>query len=137
MSEDQDSLEALTPAHFLNMGPAQVIPEPMPELKCLDRWKIVQQQLAIFWKRFQLEYLSSLQQRTKWKLPQRNIQPNDLVLIKDANLPPQKWLMGRVVQTIMGSDGLVRVVSIKTQYGIIKRPIHKLVLFINTNNPLY
>ncbi|GFY01959.1 hypothetical protein TNCV_5098201 [Trichonephila clavipes] len=33
------------------------------------------------------EYLNQLQQRTKWNKPRRNLKVNDMVLLKEDNLP--------------------------------------------------
>lgn len=54
------------------------------------------------------------------------MKPGDVVLVKDERLPPLKWIMGRVIETHPGSDGLIRVCSVKTQNGIFKRPVVKL-----------
>ncbi|XP_045530723.1 uncharacterized protein LOC123718350 [Pieris brassicae] len=48
-----------------------------------------------------------------------------LVAIHDANTPPGKWAMGRVVELHPGTDNIVRVVSLKTKNRVIKRPIVK------------
>ncbi|XP_049886626.1 uncharacterized protein LOC126381140 [Pectinophora gossypiella] len=50
----------------------------------------------------------------------------DLVIVQDDNLPAGKWPMARVIELHPGSDGYVRVVSLKTENGIIKRPVVKL-----------
>ncbi|KAJ8972268.1 hypothetical protein NQ314_000251 [Rhamnusium bicolor] len=44
-----------------------------------------------------------------------------LVLIKNDNQPPNKWLLGRIQQLFPGKDGISRVASITTSKGIIKR----------------
>jgi hypothetical protein len=41
-------------------------------------------------------------------------------------ISPGKWALGRVLEVHPGSDGLVRVVTLKTKVGILKRPITKL-----------
>lgn len=46
--------------------------------------------------------------------------------MKDDNLPPQYWKMGKVENTYVGADNLVRVADVRTKNGTIKRPIHKL-----------
>ncbi|KAJ8980186.1 hypothetical protein NQ317_011431 [Molorchus minor] len=50
-----------------------------------------------------------LQTRTKWKEkhPER-LQPGVLVFIKDKNLPPLKWAMGRVLEVHKDADGHTR-----------------------------
>jgi len=53
-----------------------------------------------FWKRWHQEYLTSLQKRQKWS----NIALDNIVLVKDSNLPPAAWLLTRVVETHPGPD---------------------------------
>ncbi|UYV64515.1 hypothetical protein LAZ67_3001068 [Cordylochernes scorpioides] len=48
-----------------------------------------------------------------------------LVLLKEDNLPPLKWRMGRINQVYPGEDGLVRVVSVKTADGDLRRAVAK------------
>ncbi|UYV68353.1 hypothetical protein LAZ67_5003996 [Cordylochernes scorpioides] len=43
-------------------------------------------------------------------------------------MPPARWLMGRVVETYPGKDGLVRVVSVRTPVGVLRGPLVRLVL---------
>ncbi|GFW66135.1 histone-lysine N-methyltransferase SETMAR [Trichonephila clavipes] len=52
---------------------------------------------------------------------------NQLVLLKDPNTKPLDWPMGRILEVFPGSDGLVRVVNVKTSTGILKRAITKVV----------
>jgi Family of unknown function (DUF5641) len=49
-----------------------------------------------------MEYLQCLQHRPKWLKEQPNIQPGDLVLIKDETLPIQQWKMGRAQEVRPG-----------------------------------
>ncbi|UYV74218.1 SRGAP1 [Cordylochernes scorpioides] len=65
---------------------------------------------------------------TKWKTISPNVDINTLVLIKEERMPPAGWLMGRVVETHPGKDGLVRVVSVRTSVGVLRRPLVWLVL---------
>lgn len=127
---DPTDLTALTPAHFLVGGALTTLPEPslintyVPPLK---RWKLVQKMYQDFWAIWSSEYLSRLQQRPKWIQRSRNLQINELVLIKDNRLPPSKWLLGRILEVHPGDDGLVRVVSVKCSNGTtMKRPVSKI-----------
>ncbi|GFV93816.1 hypothetical protein TNCV_367151 [Trichonephila clavipes] len=54
---------------------------------------------------------------------------NQLVLLKDPNTKPLDWPMGRILEVFLGSDGLVRVVNVKTSTGILKRAITKKTVF--------
>ncbi|KAJ8956901.1 hypothetical protein NQ318_014319 [Aromia moschata] len=71
-----------------------------------------------FWKRWNLEFLHTLQQRSKWTDPSTPI--------KTIHLPPLHWRVGRVFETHPGSDNVVRVVTLKTALGTLKRPVVKL-----------
>lgn len=73
-----------------------------------------------------MEYLSQLQKRPKWVQKLQNRKENDVILIKEDNLPANHWLMGRVTTTHPGHDGIVRVITVQTKRGTFKRPISKL-----------
>ena len=51
-----------------------------------------------------------------------------LVVLRQEHLPPTAWKLGRVVQVYPGIDGHVRVADIKTENGIVRRPVVKLVI---------
>ena len=68
-----------------------------------------------------------MQKRTKWLEPNYSLQAGDLVIIKDDLYPPARWLLGRVTDVHPGSDGLVRVATVKTANSQYKRPLAKLV----------
>jgi hypothetical protein len=50
----------------------------------------------------------------------------DIVLIHDDSTPPTKWQLGRILKLHVGTDQKVRVVTMKTQTGEIKRSIVKI-----------
>ncbi|XP_044249352.2 uncharacterized protein [Drosophila takahashii] len=131
MSEDPTDLLALTPGHFLIGGPLLSTAEP--EIKgeaqsIINRWQHLKAQHQQFSSRWKEEYLKELHKRNKWLSPSRNLQVDDMVVIKDDNLPSNDWLLGRIVAAIPGADTRVRVVDILTSRGTIQRPVHKLVL---------
>lgn len=130
ITDDINDLNFLTPSHFLIGTNITAIPEPNYEhLKetYLSRWQNIQKRIQGFWKIWSANYITSLQERSKWQTEQRNLQLGDLVLIKDDGLPPSRWAMGRVLSLKPGHDGLVRVVKLKTQTGELDRPVVKLV----------
>ena len=94
----------------------------------------------VFWNRWRKEYLQSLQSRVKWTEQKRNFNAGDVVLLKDPDsdrikVPRNNWPMGVVVNTFPGEDGLVRSVEVKVASGsIMKRPIAKLVLLVESSN---
>ncbi|KAJ8910205.1 hypothetical protein NQ315_014376 [Exocentrus adspersus] len=73
------------------------------------------------------EYILQLQTRSKWKTTfQNQLKAGGLVLIKEDGVPPLKWLLGRIVETFPGADGIIRAASVKTTSGVYKRPAVKL-----------
>jgi len=54
----------------------------------LHRWKLVRQMYQSFWKRWQREYLSQVQSRSKRTKEQKNLQVGDPVLVMEDSLPP-------------------------------------------------
>ena len=52
------------------------------------------------------------------------------MLLKDENLPLQKWALGRIIKLYFGEDKRVRVVEVKTQSGVYKRPISKICIIL-------
>ena len=79
-----------------------------------------------FWQRWHAEYLVNLRQLNKWYNPSRNLSVGDIVILRDQNVIPTKWSMGKIVQV---HDGLVRVVTVKTQAAwYIKTTNHQILL---------
>lgn len=126
LTEDPEDIDFLTPAHFLASGPNLTILETENDLR--TRWYLVQKIYRDIWTRWKNEYLSQLSVRAKWRQVQKDLNLNDIVVIKDENLPPGKWALGRVVELHPGGDGHVRVVTLRTKNGLIKRPVVKLSL---------
>ncbi|XP_055309642.1 uncharacterized protein LOC129573281 [Sitodiplosis mosellana] len=131
MSDDPDDLTALTPSHFLIGEPIKL---PLPSRHDLTPkmavglFKELQSRTNSFWQRWSEEYLSTLMERPKWREEQKNLRPGQLVLIKNENLAPTYWPMGRILQTKKSDDGCVRSVKVKTHNGALERPVQKLVV---------
>ncbi|KAJ8973948.1 hypothetical protein NQ317_013387 [Molorchus minor] len=90
-----------------------------------------------FWSRWSKKCLVERQRRNKWGYERENLQIGQLVLIKDDNLPPLVWKLGRIVELFPGPENKVRVVKIKTQRSELKRAITKLCPQpIDRNQPL-
>ncbi|XP_011883920.1 PREDICTED: uncharacterized protein LOC105571060 [Vollenhovia emeryi] len=131
LRDDSETLEVLTPGHFLIGSNLTLSPEPsllqLNENR-ISRWQRVRQLTEKFWKLWNCDYLNTLQQRSKWKTIQSPVKEGQIVLIRQPNLPPCKWEMGRITQCHAGSDGLTRVVTVKTATTEYKRPIVKICL---------
>ncbi|XP_067119162.1 uncharacterized protein [Centruroides vittatus] len=121
LSVDPDDLEVLTPAHFLIGRSIDTIPDI--DLKSLSdsrlsHWQRVTKMTQIIWKRWTNTYLNNLQQRNKWMIERDNIKIGTLVIIKEDNIPIYGWW--EELQVFPGSDGKVRVVSVKTKNGTVE-----------------
>lgn len=125
----------LTPGHFLIGQPILAIPGPndLHEISNGNRWHLVQQFATHFWRRWSREYLHQLQQRQKWATPMRNIEVGD-----DETMVSNRWRIGRVTHTHPGTERHVRVVSVKTSTGTLKRSIVRVSVLpienVNTQN---
>ncbi|XP_071794595.1 uncharacterized protein [Asterias amurensis] len=133
VSDDVNDMEPLTPSHLLLLRAGVVLPPGIFDKKNLygrRRWRQVQYMYMadVFWRRWIGEYLPALPVRQKWSKPQRNVQVDDMVLVVDNDLPMNKWLLGRVVETYPGKDQLVRAVKVKTKSSTLTRPVQKLCL---------
>jgi len=131
VSVDPNDFSVLTPGHFLVGAPLTAVPElSLTDVKegRLSRWQLVQKMTQHFWRRWSGEYISRMQQRPKWLQQSNKIKLNSLVLIKDERYPPLKWKLGRVTELHPGTDGLVRVVSLRTAEGEFQRPVVKVCL---------
>ncbi|XP_043866268.1 uncharacterized protein LOC122757620 [Drosophila mojavensis] len=68
---------------------------------CLDRWQRMTYIQQLFWKRWSEEYLIILQQRGKWRTPRPSVKINDVVCVKDENLPPLKWPLPGLLKLLL------------------------------------
>lgn len=132
LTNDPSDLRVLTPGHFLIGDSLTTTAEPSLmdiQFNRLSRWQRVQRMQQDFWVRWSNEYLPELQERVKWKTQQSNIQLGTLVLIKEDNLPPLQWSVGRIAELHPGADNVVRVVTVKTSTGHFKRAIQRICPF--------
>ncbi|KAH9636357.1 hypothetical protein HF086_002591 [Spodoptera exigua] len=74
-----------------------------------------------FWTRFSHEYVVWLQERTKWCRSSGELKEGTMVVVKDNNLHPLMWLLGRIKRVLPGRDGVARVADILTKKGVIRR----------------
>ncbi|KAI5637925.1 hypothetical protein NE865_09300 [Phthorimaea operculella] len=118
----------LSPGHFMIGRPLTSVPSAKIDDKrtTLSRYQAIEKRRQQFWNRWQRDYISELQQRTKWKTNTDKLRIGDLVLIQEDNVPPINWRLGRVEQLIPGSDGISRVADIKTVRGTIRRALTRL-----------
>ncbi|CAK1578182.1 unnamed protein product [Parnassius mnemosyne] len=98
-SGDPDDPVPLTPGHFLIGQLLVVAPDSNYEIQnmsTLRRWQLTQRMIQNFWRRWSKEYLVNFFQRYKWNSQISEPKVDDIVLVKEDNLSPAKWLYGRV-----------------------------------------
>ena len=133
-SNDPDDLDPLSPSNLLTMKTSVVLPLAgvfqHADVYMRRRWRRVQYLANLFWTRWKREYLPTLQERSKWNSPKRNLAVGDVVLLKDDSYPRSIWPMGGVIRTEADKNGLVRPVHLKTQTSELRRPVDKVVLLL-------
>lgn len=121
----------LTPGHFLIGEPLVLVPDRNYErsnIGTLKRWQYLQRLTQDFWRRWSQEYLTSMVHRYKWSQREPEPKIGDIALVKEDNLPPGKWLLGKILMKHPGTDGITRVVTLKCKDSVIKRPTCKLCI---------
>ena len=126
MTEDQLDLIPLCPAMFMRGIKAAPFPEVV-DLKFdlteeYQKRQSLQQELKL---RFRNEYLALLVQRAKEK---RRNHPTvgDVVLVGADDQKRIQWPLGRIIELIPGRDGAVRTARVRTQRGVLLRPLQRL-----------
>ncbi|CAK9805171.1 hypothetical protein ANTPLA_LOCUS4356 [Anthophora plagiata] len=130
LSSDPNDLNAITPGHFLIGESLMSIPDHdftnVPDGR-LSSWQHVQKLRQHFWNRWRKEYLQELVVRKKWHsgAPQQ-LHIGTMVVVQEDNLPPMQWPLGRIVAVHPGTDGIIRVVTVKTSRGEYKRSVKRI-----------
>ncbi|XP_064622587.1 uncharacterized protein LOC135484828 [Lineus longissimus] len=133
-SNSPDDIQPLTPNDLLNPEPAAAYAPGVfvdRDLMVRNHFRQVQAMVDIFWHRFRLEYLTSLQERTKQLKETRNFQVGDVVLlVEDMKLGHRgHYPMGRITAVNPSTaDNNVRTVQLKTSKGTYARPVKSIVL---------
>lgn len=127
LTEDPNDLTALTPGHFLIGRPLTELAEPdLTDLNInrLTRFQYLSRLKQEFWQRWSKDYLNQLQMRFKWHY-KVDVRLGQVVVIVEDNVPATQWPMGRITKLHPGKDNIVRVVTIQTKNGELKRPLTK------------
>ncbi|PZC80228.1 hypothetical protein B5X24_HaOG215034 [Helicoverpa armigera] len=103
--------------HFLVGRPLTAVPSPPITALRPNRYELIEKIRQQFWSRWQKEFLAEMQQRSRWRTQQQGLNCGDLVLLREANLPPLQWRLGRVTRLHPGPDGVSRVADVTTTKG--------------------
>ena len=105
-------------------------------------FKYVEEVINCFWKKWTRDFFPALIVRAKWHVGKRNVQPGDIVLVKDSNALRGKWKLAQVVTAVPGSDNKVRNVTLRykavksgVNYNgqrdtVIDRSVHNIVVIV-------
>ncbi|XP_043466286.1 uncharacterized protein LOC122501086 [Leptopilina heterotoma] len=131
LSSDPNDLRSLSPSHFLIGDSLMSVPEhdlsDIPENR-LSNWQNIQRLKQCFWKRWYKEYLNQLNVRCKWQQSkEENPEIGTMVILKEDNIPPLRWHLGRIIEIHPGDDSIVRVVTVRTTTGTYKRSVKRIV----------
>jgi len=118
-----DGPETLTPAHFLHGGWLNTIPtgpEPTLTKSLTKEFRLQQQVVEDFWKRWTKEYLLELRSYHQVRQPcgrKARFRIGDVVLPHEEVRPRHMWKRGRLEELRPGQDGKTRTVILRTQNG--------------------
>ncbi|XP_073821599.1 uncharacterized protein [Musca autumnalis] len=105
--KDPSDLAALTPGHFLIGSPILTPLDPeanYAQISIQNRWQRLKSIHQHFCSRWKNEYLKELQKRNKWKQPETDLKKDAIVVIREENLPPNSWRLGKITKVYYGSD---------------------------------
>lgn len=125
LTDVPDDLAALIPGYFLIGKPLGTIPElDLNHINSgrLSRLQEMKKSLQDLWTCWSRDYVSHLHQKTKWKKQEIDLQPGQLVLLKEHK-PQLHWPLGRIIETTLGKDGKAQVIVVKTASGQYTRAV--------------
>ncbi|XP_059802073.1 uncharacterized protein LOC132378839 [Hypanus sabinus] len=136
VSSDPENPFILSPSTLLTQKAGA--PPPPGDFSDKDlytkQWRQVQALANQFWPRWRQKYLPLLQQRQKWTEPRRNLQVEDLVLLRDKQAARNSWPTARITATFPSGDGHVRKIELKTtdqgDVKIYQGPVTEVILLL-------
>ncbi|XP_029054752.2 uncharacterized protein LOC114882037 [Osmia bicornis bicornis] len=138
LSTDPNDPSALTPGHLLIGNsltcPAETDFRTTPTNR-LSHWQHIQKVKQDFWSRWHKEYIHQLNVRQKWTTGSHNIKEGTVVVLKEDNLPPLCWHLGRIQQVNPGADRIIRAVTVRTANGVYKRNVKRLAPLPDAESP--
>ena len=101
------------------------------------RFRLVQQIVSAFWKRWTNDFFPSLIVQQKWHVASRPVKVGDIVILADKDLKRGKWKLAKVTAANTSlRDGFVRNVEVQyknpdsNSFTTVQRPVQKLVVLV-------
>lgn len=124
---NHDIIDIMTPAHFLIQSDLLSPETPdTADITLFERHRAQRQIISQFWSIWKKAYVTLLQRKPKWTSAQQNLQPNDVVLIKEQS-NPLNWPLARVIAALPDRKGRVRIVRLRAKGSEFVRPVQNLV----------
>lgn len=128
VSVEHEDDDAITPNHLLIGSCDGYKPFLDDGGNLRQRWQQTQEFADHFWHRWVKEYIPIICRRNKWFAKVPPVQIGAIAIIADENLPRRCWPKGKIINTVMAADGQVRRVTVKTQFGVLERPVTKIAV---------
>ena len=133
---DEIGAEMLTPSHLIYGRRLLNLPELRNDLQesetsLLRRFRYLARVRTHFWNRWRKEYLTDLREHHRSKKESHvKVSIGDVVLVHEDNVKRSDWKMGKVLECIVGKDGVVRGAKLKLitkgKPVIVSRAVQKL-----------
>ncbi|KAG5323558.1 RTBS polymerase, partial [Pseudoatta argentina] len=99
----------------------------LQDISRLSSWHLVEQLKQHFWSRWSKKYLALCQVRIKWKFDTHvKIKVGQLVLLKEDEMMPLRWVLARVVNIHPRPNDIIRAKTVRTSKSVCKKPIVKI-----------
>ena len=109
--------------------------------KLQKRFQFIQTLVDQFWKRWTSGYFPTLVLQKKWHHLSRNMQIDDVVIMKDKNALRDQWKIGKIIHVLPNDDGVVRRVVVRyatktlLKNGLyqtidVERAVHNLIVLV-------
>ncbi len=136
-SSEPDAPRPVAPADFLGAQPySSLAPVPRDSRTAQHTWRQLQILLDRLWRRLAVEIRPYLQTITKWRKPQREFQPDDVVAFLEED-ERGLWPLGRVLEVEKSTqDHKVRKLIIKVGSAVYRRPVSHVALLLPSDQTL-
>ena len=130
VSDDPDSLEVLTPNHFLLAQHSLTFPSlgSNENYSHSKRYARAQSYANAIWQRWLNEYVPTLNERVKWHSPpEYSLKTRDMVWLVESTSPRGYYPLARIMSLNYGKDNTSQSANLRTVSGNYTRPLVKLV----------
>lgn len=129
--------EVITPGHFLIGDSLVAAPEAhsasQVKMSLSQRYQNLRSRINSFWKIWKTDYLTQLQEKSKWKKEMPNVKRGTIVVLKDDG-PPSSWSYGKIEEVYPDALGQVRVADVLVKGKLKRRSLSSLVPLVEAED---